>query len=562
MAKKKKAAKELTKKEIRLGKKARRQERMILIGVVAVALVVVALLSFGFYKEYIAKPREPVAMVGEVPIRTDVYQKMVRYYRYNLKNQLARLEDQLARLDQNDESNQFIVQYYQQNIEELQNQLADIQTLGQKVLDDMIDDELIRQEAARRGIAVTAEEVQLEIETQFGYERNPPTPTPTPITTTVTITPTPTLAPMTLERFQELYANVLKTLQERAGFSEADFRRIFESMLLRQRLEEAMGQEVPTIADQVHARQIQVETEEQAQAIMTLLNKDTDDTTALNAFLVLLAEGKEIKTEEEIRAERNPQELLTQLRGSEEPFAFLAQNFSQDTGSKDKGGDLGWFSKGQMVPEFEEVAFSTPAGEISEPVKTQFGWHIIFVKETSEEPEPRVRASHILVETEEEAKALLTLLKEGVSDDAALAALNVLIEAEVAKANAKIKEAQELVTQLRESDDPFAFLAKKFSNDYGSKSKGGDLDWLPRGEKTPEFEEAAFSLAVGEISKPISNTIGYHIIQVLGHEERELAPTILEQRKAQAFEDWLAEQRQSERVKRYWSLDKVPPDTE
>lgn len=561
MAKKKKAAKELTKKEIRLGKRARRQERMILIGVVAVALVVIALLSFGSYKEFIAKPREPVAMVGEVPIRTDTYQKMVRYYRSNLKNQLAMLENQLARLDQNDESNQFIVQYYQQSIEELQNQLADIQTLGQQVLDDMIDDELIRQEAARRGIVVTAEEVQLEIETRFGYERNPPTPTPTPITTTVTITPTPTVAPMTLERFQELYANTLKTLQERAGFSEADFRRIFESVLLRRKLEEAMGQEVPTIADQVHARQIQVETEKQAQAIMTLLNKDTDDASALNALLVLLAEGEEIKTEEEIRAERNPQKLLTQLRESEEPFAFLAQNFSQDTGSKDKGGDLGWFSKGQMVSEFEEVAFNTPAGEISEPVKTQFGWHIIFVKETSEEPEPQVRASHILVETDKEAQALLTLLKEGVSDDAALAALNVLIEAEVTKAKTKVEEAQGLLAQLRENDDPFAFLAEKFSKDYGSKSKGGDLDWLPRGEKTPEFEEAAFSLPVGEISKPISSTIGYHIIQVLGHEERELAPTILEQRKAQAFEDWLAEQRQSERVKRYWSLDKVPPDT-
>jgi len=59
---------------------------------------------------------------------------------------------------------------------------------------------------------------------------------------------------------------------------------------------------------------------------------------------------------------------------------------------------------------------------------------------------------------------------------------------------------------------------------------------------TPEFEEAAFSLAVGEISEPISNTIGYHIIEVLGHEERELAPDVLERHKSQAFEDWLEEQ--------------------
>lgn len=563
MAKKRKKVRELTKKEIRLGKKARRQRRMILIGVTVVAVVVIGLLAFGFYQEYIVKPAEPVATVGEVPIRTDAYQKMVRYYRSNLKNQLAILQGELARLDPNDESYEFMSQYYQQNIEQLQSQISDVQGLGQRVLDDMIDEELIRQEAARRGIVVTPEEVQLEIETQFGYERNPPTPTPTPITTTLAITPTPTVAPMTLARFQELYNTTLERLRERAGFSEADFRRIFEAMLLRKKIEEAIGQEVPTIADQVHARQIQVENEEQAQAIMTLLDENTDEAGALDALLVLLAEeGEEIRTEEEIRAEKNPQTLLAQLRESGDPFAFLAQNFSQDKSNRDNGGDLGWFSRGRMVPEFEETAFSTPAGEISDPVETQFGWHVILVHETSEEPEPQVWASHILVETEEEARAIRTLLEEDVDDDAALSALNVLVEAEVARAREKEEEAQELWAQLQESDDRFALLAEKFSDDWRSRDKGGDMDWFPRGEQSPEFDEVAFSLAIGEISEPISNTIGYHIIQVLGHEERELAPSILERRRAQAFDDWLEEQRQSEMIQRFWSVDKVPPDTE
>jgi parvulin-like peptidyl-prolyl isomerase len=563
MAKKRKKTKELTRKEIRLSKKAKRQKQMILVGVAVVGFVIVALLAFGFYQEYVAKPAEPVAVVGEVPIRTDAYQKIVRYYRSNLKNQVAMLQDQLGRLDQNDESTGFLVQYYEQQIEQLQTQLSDPQALGQQALDDMIDEELIRQEAARRGIVVTPEEVQLEIETQFGYERNPPTPTPTPITTTVTITPTPTVAPMTLARFQENYATTLEALHERAGFSEQDFRHIFESMLLRQKLEEAIGQEVPTIADQVHARQIQVENEDKAQAIMALLDEATDEASALDAIRLLLTEeGEEYKTEEEIRAEKDPQRLLTQLRESEDAFAFLAQNFSLDTSNKDQGGDLGWFSKDQMVPEFEEAAFSTPAGEISQPVETQFGWHVILVHEAREEPEPQVWASHILVETEEEAQALETLLKEGVDDDAALSALDVLIEAEVAKIRAKEEQAQELWAQLQESDDRFAFLAENFSGDWGSKDQGGDMDWFPKGEQTAELEEAAFSLPVGETSQPISNTIGIHIIEVLGHEERELAPDILEQRKTQAFDDWLQEQRQSAAVQRFWSVDKVPPDTE
>jgi peptidyl-prolyl cis-trans isomerase C len=561
--KKKKKARELTRKEIRLSKKAQRQRRMILVGVAIVTAVVVFLLAFGFYQEYLVKPREPVAMVGEVPIRTDAYQKMVRYYRSNLKNQLAMLQDQLSRLDPDDQSTEFIAQYYQQQIEQLQTQLEDTQTLGEQVLDDMIDDELIRQEAVRRGIAVTPEEVQLEIETQFGYERNPPTPTPTPIiTATLTITPTPTATPMTLDRFQELYATTLEALKDRAGFSEADFRHIFENMLLREKLQETMGQEVPTIADQVHARQIQVENEEKAQAIMALLEEDTDEAGALDVLRLLLADEEKFKTEEEIRAEKDPQELLNQLMDSEDPFALLAQNFSKDTGSKDEGGDLGWFSRGQMVAEFEEAAFSTPAGEIAGPVETQFGWHVILVHETAEEPQPQVRASHILVDSEEEAQALLTLLEEGTDEDTALSALDVLIEAEVAKARAEEEEAQELLTQLHESDDPFALLAENFSEDFRSKDKGGDMDWFPRGEKTSEVEETAFSLAVGEMSEPITNTVGYHIIEVLGHEEQELAPDILEQRKIQAFEDWLEEQRQSPAVVRYSFLDKVPPDTD
>jgi parvulin-like peptidyl-prolyl isomerase len=558
---KKKKAKELTRKEIRRSKKAQRQERMVLVGAIAVAFVVVALLAFGSYQEYMVKPREPVAMVGEVPIRMDNYGKMVKYARFNLNYQLNALKDQLARLDPDDESTQFLAQYYQQSIEQVESELPD-ETLGPQVLDDLIDDELIRQEAAKRAIVVTSEEVQLEIETQFGYDRNPPTPTPTPITTTLTITPTPTIAPVTLDEFQERYATTLKTLGEQVGFSEADFRHVFDAVLLREKLQEAMGQEVPTIADQVHARQVQVETEEQAQAILVLLEEDVDEASALNALRLLLAEEEEVKTEEEIRAEKDPQELLTQLGESDDPFAFLAQNFSQDTSNKDQGGDLGWFPKGRMVPEFEEAAFGTPPGEISEPVETQFGWHVISVEEKEETPDLQVRARHILVDTEEEAQAILTLLEEGLGEDAALSALGVLIEAEVAKVRAKEEEVRELLTQLQESNEPFAFLAENFSGDWASKDNGGDLDWLPRGEMTLELEEVAFSLAVGEISEPISNTIGYHIIEILGHEERELESNILEQRKTQAFEDWLAEQRQSEAVERYWSPDKMPPGAE
>ena len=62
-----------------------------------------------------------------------------------------------------------------------------------------------------------------------------------------------------------------------------------------------------------------------------------------------------------------------------EDFAKVAAEVSTDTGTKDKGGDLGWFARGTMVPEFDAVAFTLKVGEISQPVKSQYGYHIIQV---------------------------------------------------------------------------------------------------------------------------------------------------------------------------------------
>ncbi len=89
-------------------------------------------------------------------------------------------------------------------------------------------------------------------------------------------------------------------------------------------------------------------------------------------------------------------ELLSRIEEGED-FAELAGEYSQDPGSREKGGDLGWFGKGTMVDEFEEAVFSLEKGEITEePVKTSFGYHII--KKTEEEnKEGEIRASHILI---------------------------------------------------------------------------------------------------------------------------------------------------------------------
>ncbi|MGB9591558.1 MAG: peptidylprolyl isomerase [Candidatus Kryptoniota bacterium] len=327
----------MTKKQISRREREAQQRRILYAVAAVTALAVIFVLGFGFYQEYVVKPSAPIALVNNKPISTRDYQAMVQYRRFELASMAARIQNQLSILDPTIEEQQFLVQYFQQQLQQIQLQQAN---LPMDVLDSMIDDELIRQEAARRNITVTPEEVQEEIELQFGYQRNPPTPTPTPITATVTITvtPTPTEAPMTLEEFQKNYSEYVIAVRKNAGLSEAAFRRLFESNIYRRKLQEALAAEVPTTAEQVHARHILVDTEEEAQKVKERLQAGED-------------------------------------------FAALAKELSKDTASASEGGDLGWFPRGMMVTEFEEAAFALQPGQISDIVKTSYGYHIIQVIE-------------------------------------------------------------------------------------------------------------------------------------------------------------------------------------
>lgn len=85
--------------------------------------------------------------------------------------------------------------------------------------------------------------------------------------------------------------------------------------------------------------------------------------------------------------------LAGQLKGNEEKFAEMAMMFSED-GSAESGGDLGWFGRGKMVRQFDEVVFSLEPGEMSEPFETEFGWHLVLLEDRREEgfrPYPEVR---------------------------------------------------------------------------------------------------------------------------------------------------------------------------
>jgi parvulin-like peptidyl-prolyl isomerase len=373
MAKKAKKRAGLTRKQIARSKKARRQQRMIIISLTVVSVVIAVVLGLGLYQEYVAKPASPVAVVNGVPIRTDTYQKMVGYRRFLILNYIANLQAQKAQLDPTNESSEFLAQYLQQSIDEVQSQML---TLDMQVLDNLIDEELIRQEAVKNGLSVTEQEVndaiQREVARGAGFVTAPDatataataveatataaffTPTPLPTATpTLTVTaavssttPTPTVLPtplptphvMTEGEFLERYKAMLDTLRKEVGLSEADYRRTIEADLLFSKLQDLFASRVPTTEEQVHARHILVETEEEAQTVLARLEAGED-------------------------------------------FVSLAKELSTDESTREDGGDLGWLPRGVMVPEFEEAAFALQPGETGDIVQTSFGYHIILVEE-------------------------------------------------------------------------------------------------------------------------------------------------------------------------------------
>ena len=377
MAKQSQPSKAYTKKHIARLERERRQANIIRAIAIAGILIVVLLLGYGYLNVNVLQLREPIAHVNGVAITTGEWQERVQLQRVNLQK-LYR--DYL---------------FYQQSfgmdttqqLQQIQLTLQSPEALGQDVLDQMVDEILIRQEADRRGLSVSAEEVETFIRESYQFfPDGTPTPTVTPtdvslptlsaeqltiypstatptevltstpaptgtpdrsVTPTPTATtapPTPTFVPMsptatetpfTLEGFQTQYSEALANFKK-LGVSEKTLRSAYESQLLREKLQAEITKDTARTEEQVWARHILVEDLGKAKSVLALLSHGSD-------------------------------------------FAKLAEGFSTDTGSGAKGGDLGWFGKGAMVAEFEEAAFSMEIGEISEPIQSQFGYHIIQV---------------------------------------------------------------------------------------------------------------------------------------------------------------------------------------
>lgn len=325
------------------------------LGTYIVLGIVVVLLAAALVQQHILLPRRPVARVNGVGISLRSYQEYYRYRRWSVENTIQYLEAQRLQLSA-DEVLASLVPQIDQQISEMNYQL---QMLPNDALDEMIDDELVRQEAAKRGLVASGDEVQREIETLFGYDRNPPVaeeptaaPSPTEsaaITETGTLTeaqvpaeptptPAPTEVPMTEEEFQARAAEWFAAVKDVSGLEEAAMRELVRCDLLQNKLVEDIRAQTPTVAEQVHVRHIVLNTEDEAKA------------------------------------------ALERLRAGED-WNTLAAELSQDTLTKDEGGDLGWLTRGTRGDAFDEVAFALEPGTLSEVVPMGVTFEVIEVLE-------------------------------------------------------------------------------------------------------------------------------------------------------------------------------------
>ena len=403
-----------TKKHLARLERERRQTRFIVITSVVVLVSVIVLLVAGIFTSnnngYKTLDKAgltsllPVASVNGDNIKTKVWEAQTRYARYATIRNVNQLV-QLAQVFGSDPSTgSSFVQQLQQTISQLTPE-----SMGQQVMDQMISDKLIRQEAARRGITISQDEADKAFQAAFGFFPNgtptptatippfststlsplqmtlvPPSPTPTAtptltvtatvsgtvtvtgtlppagsgtpqpgltstpppsliptatqvLTPTLTPTPEPTATPYTQQGFEDLKKKTLDQFMKDDQVSETDLRFLIESSLYREKVMEAVlkDQGVSQMEEQVWARHILV----------------ADEQTA--------------------------NEVLAKVKEPNADWYALANQYSTDTGSKNNGGDLGWFGKGKMIPEFEQAGFALQPGEISQPVKTQYGYHII-----------------------------------------------------------------------------------------------------------------------------------------------------------------------------------------
>jgi len=254
----------------------RRTRKFVVIGSIVVTLVVILLIAAAVLQVFVFEPNRAVASVGSDTITVSQTQARMKLEFADLSYSFNQLAQQVQQIQQSKDPNQsFLLQFYQQQLQQMATQITEDQ-ISSKSLDALVTDSLIRQEAKRRGLSVSSEDVAQEMEKSIGYYRvtltpfptytpAPPLPTATiapitasfsltstaPITSFATATPEPTATP----RLQPTSITNAELQQGRdrgvqfytsLGYPATQFDVIYESSLLTKKVQEAFAKEVPT----------------------------------------------------------------------------------------------------------------------------------------------------------------------------------------------------------------------------------------------------------------------------------------------------------------------------
>ena len=181
-------------------------------------------------------------------------------------------------------------------------------------------------------------------------------------------------------------------------------------------------------------------------------------------------------------------DIRKQILNGNISFEEAAVKFSDDKSALENKGNLGYFTAFMMVYDFETAAYTTPIGEISQPVKTKYGYHILKVNEKRKAVGER-KVAHIMFKTGKNAKPK-----------------------KIQEAKDKIFETYELL----KNGDRFAEVAERFSEDRSTAVKGGVLPPFGVGKMVSEFETKSFELQnLGDFSEPFQTDFGWHIVMLL-----------------------------------------------
>jgi len=220
------------------------------------------------------------------------------------------------------------------------------------------------------------------------------------------------------------------------------------------------------------------------QMVLDLYERTTKEVNASH-ILLMVPQGSTMEQEEEILKK------MVQIRNeivAGKDFDEAAVEYSEDPSAKTNKGNLGYFTAFQMVVPFENAAFTTPVGQISQPVRSSFGYHILKVYDIREN-RGELLVAHIM-----------KMFPQDVTPE-----IKIGLKAQIDSIYAELKNGAD-----------FAELASAKSDDKRSAQQGGEMPWFSAGRMIPEFANPAFELKNnGDYTEPIETAFGYHIIKKL-----------------------------------------------